>query len=348
MPDPPTLRCPAGHVNVADETAAVCTTCGQKLNKVCSNGHLSPITAKFCPLCGETMLGQAPKPPPTSIKGQTAGTVADDPDPKLPGLSAQPALISVPLDSDPYSAAAPSTASQTGRRVWALVGAGAVALALVVGIAVAATSGGSKTPPGSSSPPTAQTGSSGQGSANSSSGGSQSNSGTSGNTGNGSSSGSTTNTGNTGNNSPNSTLASGLVPVDTSAVSSNPDAAQVALTFETYFGGIDDQNWDLAYSAYSPQYQSQVTEPSFESADGSSTDTNAAITSLSPGPFGSTIADVSFQSAQAADAGPVPGETCTNWTLVYTLVPVTSGNLTLLINAAGLNGPGHVGCPGQP
>jgi hypothetical protein len=144
------------------------------------------------------------------------------------------------------------------------------------------------------------------------------------------------------------TLAPGLVPVDTSAVSSNPDAAQVGLTFETYFGGIDDQNWDLAYSAYSPQYQSQVTESSFESADGSSTDTNAAITSLSPGPFGSTIADVSFQSAQAADAGPVPGETCTNWTLAYTLVPGTSGNLTLLINAAALNGPGHVGCPGQP
>ena len=52
MAEVPTLTCPAGHVNVATENAAVCADCGQKLSMLCSSGHRSPITAKFCPVCG--------------------------------------------------------------------------------------------------------------------------------------------------------------------------------------------------------------------------------------------------------------------------------------------------------
>jgi len=129
----------------------------------------------------------------------------------------------------------------------------------------------------------------------------------------------------------------------------NPAAAPIALTFETYYGGIDDQNWDQAYSAYSENYQSNVTESTFEAMTDTSTDTNVAVTAITAGPDGDEIADVSFQSAQSASNGPVPGETCTNWMLAYTLVPSESGSLSYTIDsAAGLNGSGHVGCPGQP
>jgi cytoskeletal protein RodZ len=144
------------------------------------------------------------------------------------------------------------------------------------------------------------------------------------------------------------TIPAGLTAVDTSAVAGQPSAGAVALTFETYFGGIDNQNWDLAYSAYSPQYQSNNSESSFESTLTTTSDTEPAITSIQPGPLGSIDVGVSFQSSQAAADGPVSGETCTNWTLTYTLVPGDSGSLSYLINSAAPIGPGHTGCPGQP
>jgi hypothetical protein len=301
---------------VADETAAVCTTCGQKLNKVCSNGHPSPITAKFCPLCGETMLGQAPKTPSTSVKGQTAGVVAHDSDPKLPGLSAQPAAISVPLDSAPYPGAAPVNGSQTGRRVWALVGAGVVALVLVVGIAVAATSGGSKTAPASSSPPTAQTGSSGRGNANSSSGGSQSNPGTSGKTGSGSSSGSATNTGNTGNNSPNRTNNSGNTgtgsqagtPLSTTDLSSEGTSAMNVA--QSLASALASHNWVQARSIFSGLTQS---DDQLQSEYGGLDQSTVVVTSESHNGDGTVDLTGAYVAWETANGNQQTSVYCISW-----------------------------------
>jgi hypothetical protein len=139
-----------------------------------------------------------------------------------------------------------------------------------------------------------------------------------------------------------------LTPVDTSQVANNPSVDAVALTFETYFGGINSQNFPLAYSAYSSQYQGRVDEGQFAAQDDTSSDTGAVITAITAGGLGSTVVDVSFTSNQNAANGPVPGESCTDWTLAYTLVPGDTGSLTLLINSAAFIGPGHVGCPGQP
>jgi len=53
-------------------------------------------------------------------------------------------------------------------------------------------------------------------------------------------------------------------------------------------------------------------------------------------------AQVSFTSAQGPDFGPNPGETCTNWTLTYTLVP---SNGTYLIDGRAPDAdPSHTAC----
>jgi hypothetical protein len=145
------------------------------------------------------------------------------------------------------------------------------------------------------------------------------------------------------------TLPTGSIPANTTAVASNPLAPQMALTFETYFGGISSKEFQQAYSAYSPTYQASVSEQAFASADATSSDSDVAITSITPNPDGSVTADVDFTSQQAAADGPVLGETCTDWTLAYTLVPATAGGpLSYVIQTSASVGSGHVGCPGQP
>ncbi len=143
------------------------------------------------------------------------------------------------------------------------------------------------------------------------------------------------------------TLAPGLAPVDTSAVSSAPEAQDVALTLETYFGGIDGQNFPMAYTAYSPRYQSEVSEERFATTDATSDDTDVVLTGITPNPSNdSLLADITFTSSQAAADGP-NGETCTQWTIEYTMVNAVgeAGSLAYVIDSATGS---HVGCPGQP
>jgi len=304
------LYCSNGHeVAVGKQAPKFCPTCGELLTARCPYGHEIPAGTPGCEQCGAGGVGTPAKP------------LSDVVDPVLPGLSQRlPASVSI---GNPV----PSHRSRTGLVLGVIV---AAVLVLGVGGVAVALSIGHRSPsqPSATSAPTSQTAAGDPNQDNSEAPSAPTSP------------------------SPTATVPTGLgpslVPVDISAVSYDSDASQVAATFETYFGGIDNQNWDLAYSAYSPQYQSRNTESSFESADGSSSDADAAITSITPGPFGSTIADVSFTSSQAPDAGPVPGESCTDWTLAYTLVPGNSGDLTYLINSAAPNGAGNVGCPGQP
>ncbi len=145
------------------------------------------------------------------------------------------------------------------------------------------------------------------------------------------------------------TVPSGSPEVDTGAVATNPATPQVARTFESYFGGIDSQNFQQAYATYSPNYQSSNPYGSFASTDATSSDGTISITSITQNTDGSVTADVTFTSQQAVGDGPVPGETCTVWTLAYGLVQAQSGgSLSYLIDSASPLGPGHVGCIGQP
>jgi hypothetical protein len=130
-------------------------------------------------------------------------------------------------------------------------------------------------------------------------------------------------------------------------------ASQVAITFSTYFGGINDKNFGQAYSAYSPTYQQNVPESGLASGDATTTDSNVNLVSITSTSDGSIAVDVDFSSQQAAANGP-NGETCTDWSLVYKLVtnPGTTTaapggtTLTYFISAASQVGPGAVGCAG--
>jgi len=120
------------------------------------------------------------------------------------------------------------------------------------------------------------------------------------------------------------TLPPGEMPVDTTAVAGNSDVRQVVPTFETYFGGIDTQQYGQAYSAYSSRFQANTTEAGMATAWTTTRDTDVAITSLSsPNAVGDLTATVTFQSTQAAQDGP-DGETCTLWSVNYGLVPEPS------------------------
>jgi hypothetical protein len=312
------VLCTNGHALPGGKvTPKFCPICGVSVTETCENGHPLAAGALACPICA-------------SSAGSHKGTPSKGDE--LPGLSTAPPSLVIGV---PEASSRPPS-SRNPAWLWGLV---VLVVALVAGgILVGFHLGHSAPKPATTSAtviPARHPQTSGDSTGTSGDPGSSNTSGTTGDTGN---SGGTTAT----------TPAAGLAPVDTSAVTGQPYVSAIALTFETYFGGIDSQNWDLAYSAYSPQYQSNNSESSFESTHTTTSDTQAAITSISPGPFGTTEVGVSFQSTQSPADGPVQGESCTNWTLTYTLVPETAGSLSFLINSAALIGPGHTGCPGQP
>jgi hypothetical protein len=140
-------------------------------------------------------------------------------------------------------------------------------------------------------------------------------------------------------------LAPGLARVATGAVASDPLSGKVALTFETYFGGINSHEYQRAYSTFSAQYGSIQSESAFAAAHATSSNTGVTVTSITQNGDGSLTVDLAFTSHQAPNDGPNPGETCTNWTLAYLLDPAPpSSSLTYLIVSASPVGLGHVAC----
>jgi eukaryotic-like serine/threonine-protein kinase len=116
---------------------------------------------------------------------------------------------------------------------------------------------------------------------------------------------------------------------------SNPQAADIAALFNTYFSGIDEQNYQQALSVFANNAPlnptSASTLNSLSQADSTSTDSDVVLTSLYPSD-GSTVtkAHITFQSNQSPGYGPAtaPDQTCTNWSLTYTL-SYSSGNYQL-------------------
>jgi hypothetical protein len=135
-----------------------------------------------------------------------------------------------------------------------------------------------------------------------------------------------------------------LVKYASGTVRSNPFANDVASTFTTYFGGIDDHNFQRAYFAYSPSYRSTVSLAAFASGDKTSRILHGVIRSIEANSDGSLTTDVTFTSHQAPAYGPVPGERCTNWSIAYHLVPSSGGNLAYLIQSATGIGAGDRPC----
>jgi hypothetical protein len=137
------------------------------------------------------------------------------------------------------------------------------------------------------------------------------------------------------------------VTVEIGSVSNDPDATSVAETLAAYFGGINSRNYRDAWDTYTAAEQANVPYDAFASNESTTQDKQITVQSIQHDSGGNLEADVSFQTRQAGQFGPNPGETCTNWTLDYHLVPatgVTSGAVPYLIDKATPLGVGHTAC----
>jgi hypothetical protein len=121
--------------------------------------------------------------------------------------------------------------------------------------------------------------------------------------------------------------------VDYSAVAADPRAADVARMFDTYFSNINSHNYDAALAVYDPAGAVNPGDPAQRSAFthdvSTSQDSGIRLESLGPGTAPvALVARVTFRSAQAPGYGPAsnPDETCTIWTITYSLTqPAPNG-----------------------
>jgi eukaryotic-like serine/threonine-protein kinase len=136
------------------------------------------------------------------------------------------------------------------------------------------------------------------------------------------------------------------ITISIGAVNTDPDATAVAATLASYFGGIDARNYRKAWDTYSSELQSGIPFQPFAHELSTSQDSQVVVQSIQDDASGNIDADVSFQSHQAGQYGPNQGETCTNWSLDYHLVPAANptGAPSYLINKVTDIGPGHVSC----
>ena len=128
------------------------------------------------------------------------------------------------------------------------------------------------------------------------------------------------------------------------ALVANPGANAVAQMFNTYFSGINQQDYQTAASVFDPSGQFDPNNPSDVQAlaSGLATTTDSRIVLVSLRPSGGQPvrkAEVTFHSHQASGYGPSadPGETCTAWDLTYTLTQ--SGGQYFIFKVKGTNSP---------
>lgn len=136
-----------------------------------------------------------------------------------------------------------------------------------------------------------------------------------------------------------------LGPQDQTAVDASGGPADVmslvSQTFEQYFSGINSGNYEQARLRRSP---GQRPSPE-EWVDGVSTSYDFDISLNDVTTSGSAItAWITFTSLQAAEKGPRDGETCTSWSIDYTLVPADDGLLWIDGTDGHAGGPISVPC----
>jgi serine protease Do len=119
-------------------------------------------------------------------------------------------------------------------------------------------------------------------------------------------------------------------------------AAGIVAAFNTYFGGINSGNYAAAYAVLSPRLQANATEQQFATGDATSYD--FGITVLNAQAVNATTVHITlaFTSLQTSDKGP-NGDTCDNWTLVYTMIQGQDGSWRI-DNTAPDNGVEHTVC----
>jgi hypothetical protein len=125
--------------------------------------------------------------------------------------------------------------------------------------------------------------------------------------------------------------------VDYSAVAADPRAADVARMFDTYFSSINTHNYDAALAVYDPAGAINPGDPAQRNAFthdvSTSQDSEIRVLSLGPGTAPvAVVAQVTFRSMQAQGYGPAsnPNETCTVWTISYSLTEPAPGRYRIL------------------
>jgi hypothetical protein len=114
-----------------------------------------------------------------------------------------------------------------------------------------------------------------------------------------------------------------LVTVDPAVT--DPRAPGIAAMFETYFTGINEKEYAAAAGVFDPDGAIDPADPEQMAAfsDGTATteDSDVVLLGVTDLADGRISADVTFRSEQEAGDGPAerPGETCTRWTVRYTL-----------------------------
>jgi hypothetical protein len=111
--------------------------------------------------------------------------------------------------------------------------------------------------------------------------------------------------------------------VNFTAVAGDRRAADVAAMFDGFFSAINAGDYDRAMEFYDPAGQIDTTDPAeraaFAEGVATSTDSDIVLKAIAESPpDGKVIATVSFTSVQAPDKAP-NGQTCTYWTVAYTL-----------------------------
>lgn len=136
------------------------------------------------------------------------------------------------------------------------------------------------------------------------------------------------------------------VRVDISAINTDPKAAAVASTIGAYFGGIDSRNYSRAWNTFAPALQAKIPYQPWSSSLSTTRDTRVVLQNIRHDRHGVIDATVSFRSHQAPQNGPIPGETCTDWSLDYRLAPAPAGpaSLPYLISKVKKVGAGYTAC----
>jgi len=117
-------------------------------------------------------------------------------------------------------------------------------------------------------------------------------------------------------------------------------AERVATAFSDYFGGINTGNYELAWRRLSPRLRGGLVLDEFAASVRTSYDYNFVANDAF---FADAQAHVwlEFVNLQDPSLGPVPGQSCTQWSLDYVLVEQSDGRF--LIDKAS----GHVGSGGH-
>ena len=124
------------------------------------------------------------------------------------------------------------------------------------------------------------------------------------------------------------TSGDGMVMVAT-GVRSSPETSPVLAFLNSYFAAINNHDYQQYVRLLDQQMQSSVSPGKFYAGSGSTTDSAATLTQISPSADGDVAATVVFTSHQEPSESP-DHTACTNWTITIYLEPRGAGYVMML------------------